>query len=72
MDVSFLQDLCDSIRTAARLIDTPCKELHSEAFAEEAKKLVGGLDGVKTIIIKVLLLVIADCFFLKIWMQSVF
>uniref|UniRef100_A0A914ZP49 Cytosol aminopeptidase domain-containing protein n=1 Tax=Parascaris univalens TaxID=6257 RepID=A0A914ZP49_PARUN len=51
-EVNFLQALCDSIRTAARLIDTPCNELHTEAFADEAVAFVGKLSGVTSTIIK--------------------
>ncbi|VDM41452.1 unnamed protein product [Toxocara canis] len=52
VDVRFLQTLCDSIRNAARLIDTPCNELHTEAFALEAATFVGNLDAVTSTIIK--------------------
>uniref|UniRef100_A0A0N5B0L0 CYTOSOL_AP domain-containing protein n=1 Tax=Syphacia muris TaxID=451379 RepID=A0A0N5B0L0_9BILA len=51
-DIKFLQDLCDSVRVAAKLTDIPCNLLHSEAFADEAVHYVGDLDGVKTTIIK--------------------
>ncbi|KAI6221406.1 CYTOSOL-AP domain-containing protein [Aphelenchoides fujianensis] len=52
-DVEFLQSLVDSIRKCQEHVDTPCSELHSEAFAEEAERLVDSLNaGVKKTIIK--------------------
>ncbi|KAI6185182.1 BMA-LAP-1, isoform a [Aphelenchoides fujianensis] len=52
-DVEFLQSLVDSIRKCQEHVDTPCSELHSEAFAEEAECLVDSLNvGVKKTIIK--------------------
>uniref|UniRef100_A0AC34FLR1 Cytosol aminopeptidase domain-containing protein n=1 Tax=Panagrolaimus sp. ES5 TaxID=591445 RepID=A0AC34FLR1_9BILA len=52
-DLKFLQTLSENIRICAQQVDTPCNELHSEAFANEAIKMVESL-GVpiqKTIII---------------------
>lgn len=49
-----MQTLCDSMREAARQVDTPCCELHSEAFADEACRLVDQLNaGVTKTLIKV-------------------
>lgn len=50
-EISFLETLCESIRITAKLIDTPCNVLHTEAFADEALKLVSNL-GLKSTIIK--------------------
>uniref|UniRef100_A0A914Z302 Cytosol aminopeptidase domain-containing protein n=1 Tax=Panagrolaimus superbus TaxID=310955 RepID=A0A914Z302_9BILA len=52
-DIKFLQSLIENIRICAQQVDTPCNELHSEAFANEAIKMVESL-GVpiqKTVII---------------------
>lgn len=52
-DLKLLQDLSESIRVCTQQVDAPCNELHSEAFASDASRLVDGL-GVpvqKTIIV---------------------
>jgi len=42
-DVNFLQSLANSIRTCGSHVDTPCNELHSEAFLADAQRLIGEL-----------------------------
>ncbi len=37
VDAAELQPAVDGIRLAARLVDTPCAELHTDAFVEEAQ-----------------------------------
>ncbi|KAH7719876.1 aminopeptidase in chromosome III [Aphelenchoides avenae] len=51
-DVNFLQSLSNSIREACRQVDAPCNEFHSDAFAEDAVRLVEatGAEISKTII----------------------
>lgn len=42
------------MRDSARLVDTPANELHTEKFAEEAERIVDGLNAnISKTIIKV-------------------
>jgi len=45
-----LDSSCEAIQLAARLVDTPCNEMNTTAFVEEAKKVAAGLGIVPTII----------------------
>ena len=51
-EVTFLQTLCDNVRTCCRLVDTPASILHTEALLDEALKMVDetGVPIAKTII----------------------
>lgn len=39
-EINLLQDSCSSIQLTARLVDTPTNEMHTDAFVEEAIKVV--------------------------------
>jgi len=46
-DMSVLQHAKDGIQMAARIVDTPCNEMHTDAFIEEVRKVAKGLPDVK-------------------------
>ncbi|GFT23946.1 probable aminopeptidase NPEPL1 [Nephila pilipes] len=50
-DISCVTTACEGVRTAARLIDTPCNEMHTDAFLQEIIN-VGDSLGIKPVIIR--------------------
>ncbi|GIY57133.1 probable aminopeptidase NPEPL1 [Caerostris darwini] len=50
-DLDCLKAAKNAIRTAARIIDTPCNEMHTDAFLEEIT-LIGNSLGIKPVIIR--------------------
>lgn len=44
IDYQELQHVSDSMRMAQRLVDTPCEELHTDAFVQEALQVVESLN----------------------------
>ncbi len=50
-DVSALQDAAYGIRLAARIVDTPCNEMHTDGFLECVKDVADQL-GIKPVIIR--------------------
>ncbi|GMT31890.1 hypothetical protein PFISCL1PPCAC_23187, partial [Pristionchus fissidentatus] len=51
-DIAALESVATSIRTTARLIDTPANELTTDAFVEEALVIAKQLGGIETTVIK--------------------
>ena len=49
-DINALVTSCEAIKTAARIVDTPCNEMNTDAFVEEAKRVGAELGIVPTII----------------------
>ena len=49
-DIKALVTSCEAIKMTARIVDTPCNEMHTDAFVEEAKKVGAELGIVPTII----------------------
>jgi len=49
-DINALQSSCDAINMTARIVDTPCNEMNTDAFVEEAKRVGAELGIVPTII----------------------
>ena len=49
-DITALQSSCDAINMTARIVDTPCNEMNTDAFVEEAKRVGAELGIVPTII----------------------
>ncbi|GBN92378.1 putative aminopeptidase NPEPL1, partial [Araneus ventricosus] len=50
-DISCLQAAADAVRTAGRIVDTPCNEMHTDAFLEEIYK-VGEALGIRPEVIR--------------------
>ncbi|CAL1284920.1 unnamed protein product [Larinioides sclopetarius] len=50
-DISCLQAAADAVRTAGKIVDTPCNEMHTDAFLEEIHK-VGEALGIKPEVIR--------------------
>ncbi|GIY27675.1 probable aminopeptidase NPEPL1 [Caerostris extrusa] len=50
-DLDCLKAAKNAIRTTARIIDTPCNEMHTDAFLEEIT-LIGNSLGIKPVIIR--------------------
>ncbi|GMT05349.1 hypothetical protein PENTCL1PPCAC_27523, partial [Pristionchus entomophagus] len=51
-DMAALESVATSIRTTARLIDTPANELTTDAFVDEALAVAKQLGGIQTTVIK--------------------
>merc|ERR1719392_306528 len=49
-DKKVLESSCEAIQLTARLVDTPCNEMNTTAFVEEAVKVASGLGIIPTII----------------------
>ena len=49
-DINALVTSCEAIKTTARIVDTPCNEMNTDAFVEEAKRVGAELGIVPTII----------------------
>merc|ERR1712212_865004 len=49
-DKKVLESSCEAIKLTARLVDTPCNEMNTSAFVEEAAKVASELGIVPTII----------------------
>ena len=49
-DMKVLESSCEAIQLTARLVDTPCNEMNTSAFVEEAVKVASDLGIVPTII----------------------
>jgi len=49
-DVKALQSSCEAINMTARIVDTPCNEMNTDAFVEEAQRVGNELGIVPTII----------------------
>jgi leucyl aminopeptidase len=50
VDVRAVQALCDNVRLAARLVDMPPNELHTDALVDEAVKVAKAVGATVTII----------------------
>ncbi|CAL8070159.1 unnamed protein product [Orchesella dallaii] len=50
-EIGCLEDAVKAVRNTARLVDTPCNELHTDAFVEEAKLIANEL-GITPVIIR--------------------
>jgi len=44
-DMAVLEHAKDGIQRAARIVDTPCNEMHTDAFIQEVKDVAKSLDG---------------------------
>merc|ERR1719225_470499 len=49
-DIRALETSCEAIKISARIVDTPCNEMNTDAFVEEAKRIATNLGIVPTII----------------------
>ena len=49
-DITALNSSCEAINMTARIVDTPCNEMNTDAFVEEAKRVGAELGIVPTVI----------------------
>jgi hypothetical protein len=47
VDYVQLQNVCDGIRQSQKLMDTPCSELNSQGFVDEAHKVIADLNCIE-------------------------
>jgi len=51
-DLTVLQAASHGIRTAARIVDTPCNEMHTDAFIDEVRKVADSLKAKPPLVIQ--------------------